>query len=209
MFVLYLLDSCVAVQFMAPEAEHLSCLCGHGTTINTQSMTQDIQDRCWKAGGVTSPSVSIQVGGEESYAPLTSHLTVCKMKQISLKLVLSCFFFFLFLFAVLARGSYSARTSYIWQRCAGWADNHVDGPLDREVYVSPASTKWSSCAGKRFSLRTFYPFTDGKGSSRTLLSAGTRPQIQFLCHNQSMEFPFRNVQSLFASFLRGQLTAVG
>lgn len=163
MFVLYLLDSCVAVQFMAPEAEHLSCLCGHGTTINTQSMTQDIQDRCWKAGGVTSPSVSIQVGGEESYAPLMSHLTVCKMKQISLKLVLSCFFFFLFLFAALARGSYSARTSYIWQRCAGWADNHVDGPLDREVYVSPASTKWSSCAGKRFSLRTSFPSRMGRG----------------------------------------------
>lgn len=102
MLVLYLVDSHVAVQLGTPEVEHLSCLRGHRTTNDTQRMTQDTQDRCRKAGDVTSASVSIQVGSEGTHDLLMSHQEEN----------LSETFFFL-LFTVLARGTCSATTSYI------------------------------------------------------------------------------------------------
>lgn len=55
MFALHVLDGHTAVQLRAPEMEYLSCLYGHGTTSNSQRVTQSIQDRCWNVEDGASP----------------------------------------------------------------------------------------------------------------------------------------------------------
>ena len=157
---------------------------------------------------MTSPSVSIQVGGEGTYTPRMSHLTTHKMKQISLKLFY--FFFFLFLFSFVGQKGLAV-TQHLTSDSSvpGGLTAVEDEPLNRAVYVSPASLKRSSHAGKSFGVRMSFPPWAGRGPSRPCSLQEQDCKLHSYATDPCMEAPFQNVQSLFASFPRGQSTAMG